>query len=353
MHKAIESVMVVLFAVGFYIGLPALMGWGWVRWFKRTQPRTLPSILSLIGFALATASGLLAVSSLLYAHMRGGFPYYDPLLMGIYAGKERDTESGLDDFDARYYSSNLGRFMSSDWSAIPAAVPYADFRDPQSINLYTYVRNNPISRIDSDGHGTIDLTQWSWSKVGSFAVGYGKGAVNLAISVLNTSPPGIVANMLAGGKPGAGVIPQLQPSNQAEANGMVGATIGAAIAIPAAGAEGTAASESGILENAAKGAAFQNAVAAETAATNSEVVQNVTLETQSGVRTVMDVVSKDSSGNVVLTEAKSSATARLTPNQAAAHPEIAQTGATVVGQGKPGYPGGTKIPPTKVNVVRP
>jgi len=59
------------------------------------------------------------------------------------------------------------------------------------------------------------------------------------------------------------------------------------------------------------------------------------------------------SGAVHLQEAKSSAAARPTPNQAKAHPEIAKTGATVVGQGKPGYPGGTKIPPTKVEVVRP
>ena len=84
MHKAVESVMVVLFAVGFYIGLPALMGWGWVRWFGRTQPRILPSIPSLIGLTLATASGLLAVSSVLYAHAIGGFPFYDPRLLRIY-----------------------------------------------------------------------------------------------------------------------------------------------------------------------------------------------------------------------------------------------------------------------------
>jgi filamentous hemagglutinin len=87
--------------------------------------------------------------------------------------------------------------------------------------------------------------------------------------------------------------------------------------------------------------------------TDPGAVQNLTLKTQSGVRTVMDVVSKDGSGTIDLTEAKSSATARLTPNQRAAHPEIEQTGATVAGRGKPGYPGGTQIPPTRVNVVRP
>ena len=44
MNKAVESVLVTLLAVGFYILLPALMVWGWVRWLKRTQPRTVPSI---------------------------------------------------------------------------------------------------------------------------------------------------------------------------------------------------------------------------------------------------------------------------------------------------------------------
>jgi filamentous hemagglutinin len=58
----------------------------------------------------------------------------------------------------------------------------------------------------------------------------------------------------------------------------------------------------------------------------------------------MDVVSTNSSGDVALTEAKSSASARLTPNQALAHPEIAETGATVVGRGKPPFIGVHKYP---------
>jgi hypothetical protein len=83
MNKAVE-IPIVLFKIGFYVGLPALLIWGWIRWFRRTQPRTLPSILSLIGLALATASAMLAVSSVLYAHTIGGFPYYDPRLLRIY-----------------------------------------------------------------------------------------------------------------------------------------------------------------------------------------------------------------------------------------------------------------------------
>jgi RHS repeat-associated protein len=67
-------------------------------------------------------------------------------------GKERDAESGLDNFGARYDSSSLGRFMTPDWSAKPQGVPYAVLDDPQSLNLYGYVRNNPTTFIDADGH---------------------------------------------------------------------------------------------------------------------------------------------------------------------------------------------------------
>jgi RHS repeat-associated protein len=69
-----------------------------------------------------------------------------------FTGKERDAESGLDNFGARYFTSNLGRFMSPDWAARPTSVPYAVFGDPQSLNLYTYVENAPLNRVDADGH---------------------------------------------------------------------------------------------------------------------------------------------------------------------------------------------------------
>jgi len=40
-----------------------------------------------------------------------------------FTGKERDTESGLDYFGARYYTSSMRRMMSPDWSFNPEAVP--------------------------------------------------------------------------------------------------------------------------------------------------------------------------------------------------------------------------------------
>jgi RHS repeat-associated protein len=59
-------------------------------------------------------------------------------------GKERDSESGLDNFGARYNSSNMGRFMSPD--------PFGGHQqDPQSLNKYSYVRNNPLNLTDPSG----------------------------------------------------------------------------------------------------------------------------------------------------------------------------------------------------------
>src|ERR1700722_3786527 len=68
------------------------------------------------------------------------------------SGKERDAESGLDYFGARYYGSSMGRWMSPDWADKPEAVPYSQLDNPQSLNLYGYVNNNPLSKADNDGH---------------------------------------------------------------------------------------------------------------------------------------------------------------------------------------------------------
>jgi RHS repeat-associated protein len=69
-----------------------------------------------------------------------------------FTAKERDAESGLDYFGARYYGSSMGRWMSPDWSAKPEAVPYSVLDNPQSLNLYGYEGNNPLSKADKDGH---------------------------------------------------------------------------------------------------------------------------------------------------------------------------------------------------------
>jgi RHS repeat-associated protein len=80
------------------------------------------------------------------------------MLTGIhFTGKERDTGSGLDYFGARMYASTMGRFLSPDHAedeTIPVALPFAELTNPQTLNLYSYVQNNPLSNVDPDGHAT-------------------------------------------------------------------------------------------------------------------------------------------------------------------------------------------------------
>ena len=82
-----------------------------------------------------------------------------------FTGKERDSESGLDNFGARYYGSSLGRFMTPDWASRPSPVPYASVADPQTLNLYSYVLNNPLSKTDPNGHDWFYVNKkWQWQK---------------------------------------------------------------------------------------------------------------------------------------------------------------------------------------------
>ena len=78
-----------------------------------------------------------------------------------FTGKERDGETGLDYFGARYYSSSQGRFTSPDelQSTSPEfallgkghptrqALPTADLTNPQSLNKYQYALNNPLRYV--------------------------------------------------------------------------------------------------------------------------------------------------------------------------------------------------------------
>jgi RHS repeat-associated protein len=67
-----------------------------------------------------------------------------------FTGKERDAESGLDNFGARYMSSQYGRFMTPDPSNLSV-----DFWLPQTWNRYSYALNNPLTVVDRNG-------LWPW-----------------------------------------------------------------------------------------------------------------------------------------------------------------------------------------------
>jgi RHS repeat-associated protein len=89
----------------------------------------------------------------IYAYDAAGFNY-DALSCTLgnsapwnaykFTGKERDTESGLDNFGARYNASTIGRFMSPD----PVG---GHTEDPQTLNRYAYVRNSPLNLTDPTG----------------------------------------------------------------------------------------------------------------------------------------------------------------------------------------------------------
>jgi RHS repeat-associated protein len=82
-------------------------------------------------------------------------------------GKERDAETGLDYFGARYFSGAQGRFTSPD----PLGIMKQKMLDPQQWNMYAYVRNNPLRLIDPSGMYTCEGSKTDCTRV---AIAYGE-----------------------------------------------------------------------------------------------------------------------------------------------------------------------------------
>jgi RHS repeat-associated protein len=152
-------------------------------------------------------------------------PLYDEGIRSRCTGKERDTESGNDYFDARYYSSAMGRFMSPDWSAKEEPVPYATMDDPQSLNLYAYVRNNPLARTDPDGHCCWDEATADEafkiveeSPAGQAVANFVGGTVSAGVALVSgIAGPILKADMDAGGPASTGMYPTTMNSSNSNA----------------------------------------------------------------------------------------------------------------------------------------
>ncbi len=131
------------------------------------------------------------------------------------SAKERDEESDLDYFGARYFSASLGRFTGAD-------APFADQNaaDPQSWSLYSYVRNNPLRFTDPSGRDCRE----GLSACGDFFIGGAKAIGNIPSDLLNA--PAAVFNLALSPFTDfrfGPVVPaegQFQPTNRNQREGM-------------------------------------------------------------------------------------------------------------------------------------
>jgi len=81
-----------------------------------------------------------------------------------FTSKQRDNETGLDFFEARFFSSTQGRFLSVD-------IESASLSTPQSFNKYQYCLNNPLRYVDPDGRYNRDV-HYELTLVLALAVGF-------------------------------------------------------------------------------------------------------------------------------------------------------------------------------------
>ena len=100
-----------------------------------------------------------------------------------FTGKEKD-DSGLYYYGARYYDDALGRFLAAD-SVLP------DVYDPQQLNRFAYVRNNPVKLVDPDGHAAIAAIA-----LGAFVFSYVTGQA-VVIAGITISAAAIIAIVTA------------------------------------------------------------------------------------------------------------------------------------------------------------
>ena len=132
-----------------------------------------------------------------------------------FTGKERDSESGLDNFGARYNSSQYGRFMTPD----PLG---GQIGDPQTLNKYAYVRNNPLNLIDptdmmdetaggitGDNSGNPDCSELGQSYCNNVNVDWGFG---IGYNGICGGDTGSCTNLFGGGSAFDGIWDESLPS---------------------------------------------------------------------------------------------------------------------------------------------
>jgi RHS repeat-associated protein len=180
------------------------------------------------------------------------FGYSSDSIRQKFTGKQRDTETGLDFFEARYFSSVQGRFTSPDefnggpdelyyFASKASDNPtfYADLATPQSLNKYQYTYNNPLKYTDVDGHcwpfcnelvgGVLKSAANSvlgienagrYYVTGQAPVEYYQPTTEVEAAVMDTTDKLLVISLLLGGK---------APTNVATAQGKQAAVVAGSI----------------------------------------------------------------------------------------------------------------------------
>ncbi|MDO5617019.1 MAG: RHS repeat-associated core domain-containing protein, partial [Cruoricaptor ignavus] len=255
----------------------------------------------------------------------------------LFNSKELDSDTGLYYYGARYYDPKVSIFINVD--------PLADHPNQVDKSPYSAFWNNPILYDDPDGQ--CPFCPWLDAVVDVGFVLYDVGVlVHEKVTTGKTSG----ANWVALGADGASIFVPMSVGAGAAVRAGVKAVNKADNAVDAVK------TTSKVVENAKQGKQFEGVVTENLKQTgHKNVAEQVTVKPNGGGKNVRldNVSTKD--GQIKLTNAKSSATAPHTKNQKTGYPAIEKSGGTVVGnKGRDfGYPAGTKIPPTKVDIVRP
>jgi RHS repeat-associated protein len=318
-----------------------------------------------------------------------------------YAGRERDEETGLDYYRSRYYDPTNGRFINEDTIGFYGG----------DANLYRYVGNNPINFIDPNGTNWVsDLDNFASSHgvdlygvvntadqiVGGFASGATGGATDIARQGIyggnvNDNQHGtahdianvvgdVASDFVPGGKggklvkAGRGFLDKSRKASDLYRKGQsadrilkgcgtlddleeLASGLGNNGRRRKSGGNGSpqvmGIKQNNLPNNKAQGAAFEPIAKKRFEKDAHSVQEQVTIKTANGTKIRPDFIGKDKNGDIMVGEAKSSQTAPLTPKQKIGFPDLSQNGGVVVGKGKPGFPGGTQIPPTQVQIIRP
>jgi RHS repeat-associated protein len=236
-----------------------------------------------------------------------------------FTGKERDVETGLDYFGARYYGSRIGRFTTVD----PVNTWQQNLLDPQRWNRYAYGRNNPLRYVDPDGRAIE--TPWD-------ALNVGLGVASFAANVAAGNVGGAIADALGIAYDAAATAVPVLPG-------------GAGTAIRAARAADRVhdAAAALIATNRAAGKAAEAKIAMEVVEEGGRVLgSQVCCRTSIG-RRVVDHVVEDAGGRVAAVEVKSGNATRSAV-QRAKDAEITAGRGTFVGKNAPERLRGRNVP---------